>query len=492
MATNINTALEKSWQAFNAYKNLPLTNRAALLRAIAIEIENLGDELISTCIGETNLTEARLKGERARTIFQLNNYADACENGDWLHASIDTAIATKTPPKPDIRKAMVPLGPVLVFGASNFPFAYSTAGGDSASAFAAGCSVIVRAHFAHLKTSTLMAAAIHKAMATCNLPKALFTHITDKGNEIGKELVMHPLIKAVGFTGSLAGGKAIWNYANNRNEPIPVFAEMSSINPVFILPNKIKEQPEALAKQMAASITLGAGQFCTNPGLMIAIADENLQTFKTALAQEIKNTLPAAMLHKGIAKNYQEKKEMVLQQTNVQLIAAANTKASIENDLPTIASTTAIEFLQNKNLHTEVFGSFSLIVLCKNFDELLQVAKNIEGQLTCTLMATDTDLVENELLVEEIKNHCGRIIVNNVPTGVEVCQSIHHGGPWPATTDSRFTSVGADAIKRFVRPLCYQNYPQHLLPNTLKDENPLDIWRTINNVLTKAAVSNNE
>jgi 2,5-dioxopentanoate dehydrogenase len=490
MISKINTAVQESWNAFTEYKKLSLSKRSEFLKTIALEIELLGDELINTCMQETNLTEARLKGERARTIFQLNSYADACENGSWIAASIDTAIPTKTPPKPDIRKAMVPLGPVVVFGASNFPFAYSTAGGDTASAFAAGCSVIVRAHFAHSKTSALMASAIDNAITKCNLPKGLFLHITEEGNEIGKELVMHPSVKAVGFTGSLVGGKAIWNYANQRNEPIPVFAEMSSINPVFLFPEKLKIDAEVVAKQLAGSITLGAGQFCTNPGLLIAIDDEHTQKFQNALAQEIKSIAPAAMLHDGIAKNYREKKDLLLQQSNVQLIAQSDTATSAEKDIPTIATTSGAAFLQNKNLHSEVFGSFSLIVLCKDENELLQVAIALEGQLTATLMATNDEIEANETLIDEIKNHCGRIIANNVPTGVEVCPSMQHGGPWPASTDSRFTSVGADAISRFVRPLSFQNYPNHLLPDVLKNDNPLNIWRTVNGVFTKDSISN--
>jgi 2,5-dioxopentanoate dehydrogenase len=486
--STIDLALQASYQAFLQYKNLPLKRRSELLKSIALEIENTGDTLITTGMQETNLAEARLRGEKARTIFQLNSYAEACERGNWLEASIDTANAERTPPKPDIRKMLVPLGPVVVFGASNFPYAYSTAGGDTASAFAAGCSVIVRAHFAHKKTSVLMANAIAAAIKKCNLPQALFTHITEEGNATGAALVQHPLTKAVGFTGSFNGGKAIWEMAHQRKEPIPVFAEMSSINPVYLLPEKLNEAAEITAKNLATSITLGAGQFCTNPGIIVGVAGGGLEKFKLTLAAEIENITPAKMLHDGIANNYREKRKAILNQPDVVLLAATNSRVTDAHDIPTIATVPAKVFLQNPALKEEVFGSFSLIVCCNNMEELYEVAKNMGGQLTTTLMATAADIKDHEMIVDEIKNHCGRIIFNNVPTGVEVCQAMQHGGPWPATTDSRFGSVGADAIKRFGRPITYQNCPNELLPPELQNNNSLNIWRTINNELTKESI----
>ena len=490
MAENkIDIAMQASWDAFNEYKLLPLQIRANLLRTIANEIENLGDTLIQTCMEETNLTEPRLRGEKARTIFQLNSYADACEKGNWLEARIEKADPKRIPAKVDVRKMLVPLGPVVVFGASNFPFAYSTAGGDTASAFAAGCSVIVRAHFAHKKTSALMACAIATAVEKCNLPTALFTHITGDGNTVGAALVEHPHTKAVGFTGSYNGGKAIWQLANSRPTPIPVFAEMSSINPVYLFSEKLNNDAEALAKMLAGSITLGAGQFCTNPGIIIGIESEGLQKFTATLDAEIKNIAPANMLHNGIANNFREKRNEVLKQADVFLLAETNAENNEAKDIPTIATVSANSFLQNPILKEEVFGSFSLIVICENAVELKNVALTMEGQLTSTLMATENDIKENAGLIEIIKNNCGRIIFNNVPTGVEVCEAMQHGGPWPSTTDSRFTSVGADAIKRFARPISFQNYPNEFLPNELKNENPLNLWRTINNELTKEKIN---
>ena len=482
----INEVMDKAWKAFHLYRNLSLKHKADFMRAIAVELESSGDELIHIAMKETNLPEARLKGERARTIFQLNNYASACEEGTWLEVRIDTADPGKTPPKPDIRKTLVPLGPVVVFGASNFPFAYSTAGGDTACAFAAGCPVIVKAHPAHAETSEMVSKAILKAAEKCNMPDGIFSHVHGASTEVGKALVTHRYTKAVGFTGSFLGGKQLFDWGNQRKEPIPVFAEMGSINPVFLLPEKLQESAGDIAKIYAGSITLGVGQFCTNPGIIIGIESVALKTFITTLGEEIKIIAPGAMLHPGIVKLYAENRGRALEQNDVNLIAIAENEVKENEGVPTIASATGQAFLNNPVLHQEVFGPYSIVIRCKDKSEMVEVAKNIEGQLTSTLMATENDIRNNGELVEAIKNICGRFILNNVPTGVEVCLSMHHGGPYPATTDSRFTSVGADGIKRFARPICFQNWSNELLPDELKDENPLGIWRTINNVLTKS------
>ena len=485
----IEIAMNAAWTAFHAYRKLPLKSRADFMRAIAIEMENCGDGLIETAMRETNLPEARLRGERARTIFQLNSYAAACEKGDWLGACIDTAIPDKVPPKPDIRKMLVPLGPVVVFGASNFPFAYSTAGGDTASAFAAGCPVIVKAHPAHLQTSELVAGAIILAAEKCQMPKGIFAHIHGASFETGKALVMHPHTKAVGFTGSYTGGKQLFDWGNQRKEPIPVFAEMGSINPVFLLPEKLKNAATEIAQQYAGSITLGVGQFCTNPGLIIGIESEDLKIFIKELGNAIQKVLPSPMLHPGIAGAYSKNRGNALQQKNVQLVAESVTPVKENEGNPTIASATGEAFLNNTVLHQEVFGPYSLVILCKDMNEMIAVAQHLEGQLTSTLMATDADITNNEVLVEAVKNICGRFILNSVPTGVEVCLSMHHGGPFPSCTDSRFTSVGADGIKRFARPIAFQNWSNQLLPDELQNENPLKIWRTVNSELTKVIVS---
>ena len=495
-AEEIEIAMSAAWTAFHVYRKFPLSKRAEFMKAIAIELENCGDTLIQTAMAETNLPEARLRGERGRTIFQLNSYAAACEKGEWLGASIDTAIPDKVPPKPDIRKMLVPLGPVVVFGASNFPFAYSTAGGDTACAFAAGCPVIVKAHPAHAQTSEIVANAILSAASICNMPKGIFAHVHGAGFEVGKALVMHTHTKAVGFTGSYTGGKQLFDWGNQRKEPIPVFAEMGSVNPVFLMPEKLTASATEIATMYAGSVTLGVGQFCTNPGIIIGIESEALQTFVHDLGKAIQKTAPAAMLHNGIAAAYKKNKDNALLQDDVHLVAESETETSsaVENPngglsgLPTIATATGHAFLNNPVLHQEVFGPYSIIIRCTDMPEMIEVAKKLEGQLTSTLMATENDIKDNDELVEAVKNICGRFILNSVPTGVEVCLSMQHGGPFPASTDARFGSVGADGIKRFARPIAFQNWSNNLLPDELKDENPLEIWRTVNNELTKAAV----
>lgn len=487
-AEEIERVMQEAWTAFQVYRKCSLKQRAGLMRSIAVELEACGDELIKVAMKETHLPEARLRGERARTIYQLNSYADACEKGQWLDARIDTAIPDKTPPKPDIRKMLVPLGPVVVFGASNFPFAYSTAGGDTACALAAGCPVIVKAHPAHANTSEIVANAIHKAVAKCNLPAGLFAHVHGASFETGKALVMHPHTKAVGFTGSYAGGKQLFDWGNQRKTPIPVFAEMGSVNPVFLLEEKLKTGTGAIASQYAGSITLGAGQFCTKPGLIIGCESAALQQFIHDLGKAIQQINPAPMLHPGIVKAYKEKKGNALLQEEVHLVAESSTDVKEDEGLPTIATASGKTFLSNPLLHEEVFGPYSLVIRCADKDEMLEVARKLEGQLTCTFMATDNDMRNNQDLVEAVKSLCGRFIQNGVPTGVEVCLSMQHGGPYPASTDSRFSSVGADGIKRFARPLAFQNWSNALLPDELKNENPLGIWRTVNDELTKGVI----
>lgn len=481
----IDSTLQQAWKAFHVYRKCSLKQRADFMRAIAKEIEVIGDELLKVAGEETHLPEARLRNERTRTIYQLTSYADACEKGEWLEARIDKAIPDRNPPRTDLRKMLIPLGPVVVFGAANFPFAYSTAGGDTATALAAGCPVIVKAHPAHAGTSELVAQAILKAAVYTYMPAGVFSHIHGASFEVGKALIEHRYTKAVGFTGSLAGGKQLFDWANQRKEPIPVFAEMSSINPVFLLPGKMRTEAAATAKMYAGSITLGVGQFCTNPGLLIGIDNDDLRTFIDTLSEEIKPIVPADMLNPGIFKNYVEKRANVLAQEDVETVVVAEASPQLNQGAATIASVSGMAFIINPLLHQEVFGPYSLIIRCKDMAEMLEVSKHIEGQLTATLMATEEDVFNNDELVEAVKNICGRFILNSVPTGVEVCLSMHHGGPFPATTDSRYTSVGADAIKRFARPVCFQNWSNDLLPDELKNENPLGIWRTVNNELIR-------
>lgn len=480
--------VQKAQEAFLISKNFPLQKRIAFMRAVADEIEALGPELIQTAMTESHLPEGRLVGEKARTIFQWRSYADAVERGDSLDASIDTANAERTPPKPDIRKTAVPLGPVTVFGASNFPFAFSTAGGDTASAIAAGCPVIVKAHEGHPKTSGIMADAISRAVAKSGMPEGTFAHVYSSTFETGQQLVSHPLMKAVGFTGSYRGGKALMDLANQRQEPIPVYAEMGSINPLYLLPNKIKSAPQELAKQYAGSLTLGVGQFCTNPGLVIGVAGEDLNLFIEALKHEIAGIAPCSMLNEKIAAGYAESREKMIGQSGVEVIAVSVKEAAEGQGLPTVATVAGVELLVNPSLLHEVFGPFALIVQCKDASELLAVTEKLDGQLTVSLFATNEDLSENEETISILQTKCGRILFNNFPTGVEVCKSMHHGGPFPSSSNGAYTSVGADSIKRFVRPLSFQNWPDEFLPEELKNSNPLNIWRTVNNERTKEAV----
>lgn len=486
---DINIQMLKSWKAFHEYRKMPLKARADFMRTIGKELENVADSLVESAMKETNLPATRLKGELQRTVLQLNQYAEATERGEWLEVSIDTEVPGSKAAKYDIRKMLVPIGPVVVFGASNFPFAYSTAGGDTACAFGAGCPVVVKAHPAHAQTSEIAASAILRAVEKCKMPGGIFTHIHGAAIEVGKALVMHEYTKAVGFTGSLRGGKQLFDWGNQRKVPIPVFAEMGSINPVFLLPEKLKKSAKDIAEMYAESITQGVGQFCTNPGLIIGIAGEDLQKFVGLLGAKIKKAVPEKMLHPGIAKSFIENRKNALSQKNVTLVAVSEAANKENESIPTIATTTAANFLENPILHQEVFGPYSLIIECKNLEEMLQVAENLEGQLTATLMATDSEFRSNEKLLEAVKDICGRLILNGVSTGVRVCLSMQHGGPFPATTDSRFTSVGADGIKRFARPVAFQDWKNEFLPDELKNENPLGIWRTVNNEFSNRPVT---
>jgi len=482
----INDILLQSREAFLVYRNRTGDEKAAFLEAIAKSIEDLGDPLIRTAMGETNLPEARLQGERGRTTNQLRQFAAMVKEGSWVEARIDTAIPDRQPlPKPDMRKMMVPLGPVVVFGASNFPFAYSTAGVDTASALAAGCTVVLKAHPAHPQTSALVAGAIEKAIRTCGEHPGVFQHVTDSSFEAGRMLVQHPMTKGVGFTGSFSGGKALYDFAASRQEPIPVFAEMGSINPVFILPGALKVRGEKVAEMYAASITQGVGQFCTNPGLLLSLKGADLDSFTKQLADRIRAIAPGTMLHPGIAENFVRNRGKALKEKGVTLVAESATAPQSNQAIPTIASVEAETFTKNHNLLEEVFGPYSLLVGARSQAELLAALDVIPGQLTATIIGEENELKEYSEFIARVTDRVGRVIVNGVPTGVEVCPAMHHGGPFPATTDSRFTSVGIDAAKRWVRPVSFQNFPHDLLPAELQDQNPLGIWRLVNNNWTK-------
>ncbi len=479
--TEIDAAMQRAYTAFLHYRHTSGKDKATFIRAIADEIEALGEAVIEVAMRETHLPAARLIGERARTCFQLRNIAEVVAEGSWVEATIETALPDRQPlPKPDIRNKLVPIGPVVVFGASNFPFAYSTAGVDPAAAWGAGCPVVVKAHPAHPETSEMVAGAVMRAVIKTGMPEGVFEHVHGAGFEVGTALVLHPKTAAVGFTGSYAGGKALFDLAAKRPVPIPVFAEMGSTNPVFLLEDALEKEAEKYAKLYAASITGGMGQFCTKPGLLVGIAGNGLDTFERVLADEIRQIPPLAMLHPGIAKAFRTKRSEVLTQESV-TVQGETALAYGENDgIPSVASVSAAEFVANPMLHQEVFGPFSLLVKCRDTAEMKEVIAHLEGQLTCTVIGSDQDLAQAAELVAAVSLLCGRLIVNGVPTGVEVGAAMQHGGPFPASTDGRFGSVGPHAMKRFVRPLAFQNFPAHLLPNELKDGNPLGIWRKTN------------
>ena len=483
----INPILAKSNQSYKAYRNVSGKQKAPFLRAIADEIEALGDTLIETASRESNLPTARFMGERGRTTGQLRMFADYVEEGSWVDAIIDTAIPDRQPiPKVDLRKMLVPMGSVVVFGASNFPLAFSTAGGDTASALASGCPVIVKAHPAHPETSRLVASAIEKAAARTKMPEGVFAHI-EGGVEVGTFLVKHPSVKAVAFTGSYGGGKALFDLANKRKQPIPVFSEMGSINPVILFENALAQRGETLATQLADSVTLGVGQFCTNPGLIIGIESDSFNAFLDSFKAKMQAKTAAPMLHEGIANTYKKGVKNVESQSETEVLTISDTEKAI-NGHPSVGVVSGATFLKNKALHHEVFGPFSLVVKCANKGELKRIIDKLEGQLTATLMAEPADLKKQSVLIDAIGEKCGRLIINNVPTGVEVTHAMQHGGPFPSTTDARFTSVGTSAILRFVRPLCFQNFPNLLLPDALKDGNPLSIWRKVNGEMTKSGI----
>ena len=456
-------------------------DKAKFLRQIADNIEALGDALIQRATLETGLPNARFVGERGRTCAGLRMFADLVERGDWVDARLDTPNPHREPiPKPDVRSMLRPLGTVAVFCASNFPLAYSVAGGDTASALAAGCPVIVNAHFAHLGVAELVGLAIMEAVKTCGLPEGVFSLIFSKGYEIGQALVKNPHVKAVGFTGSRVGGRALMDIAAARPEPIPVYAEMSSVNPIFILPSAMEKHFETIASGLHASVTLGAGQFCTKPGIVVLPETEETEIFTSKFGDLISYTSKHPLLTEGIRNNFEK------------LSAARKTKiSSAENDLQgfdvnaSVFQTDAETFLADSSLEAEIFGPTTLLVNSNKREELLEIARKMEGQLTATIHGTPEDLLEYEDLIAILETKVGRLIFNGYPTGVEVGDAMVHGGPYPATSDSRTSAVGTRAIRRFCRFVAFQNFPNDALPNELKDENPLGISRLIDGKLTE-------
>ena len=476
----VEQACALAWAAFDSFRETSLDARASFLECIAGQIEALGDELIDRAVLESGLPRARIQGERGRTCGQLRTFARTVRAGEWLDVRVDNAQPERQPlPRADLRQRQVPLGPVAVFGASNFPLAFSVAGGDTASALAAGCPVVVKAHSAHPGTSELVGQAVARAVKQCNLPEGVFSLLYGSGREVGIALVCDDRIKAVGFTGSRAGGIALCQAAQARREPIPVYAEMSSINPVFLFPAALQARGEALAQGFVTSLNQGAGQFCTNPGLVIARQGADLDRFIANAAQHIWQSPAQTMLTPGIFSAYRSGIEALGANPNAD-IAAAGKPDDVPNQCQThLFVTRAQDFLDDPSLQAEVFGSASLVVACADDGEVRQVAEHLEGQLTATLHLDDADLDDARALLPVLERKAGRLLVNGWPTGVEVCDAMVHGGPFPATSDPRGTSVGTAAIQRFLRPVCYQDFPDSLLPVALQYGNPLHLRRLL-------------
>ena len=475
----------KAAAAFQEYRKKSGAQKAAFLDAAASEIEALGDDLVTICCTESALPKGRIQGEMGRTTGQLRMFANLLREGSWVDARIELANPERTPlPKPDLRFMQRPLGPVVVFGASNFPLAFSAAGGDTASALAAGCTVIVKAHSAHPATGEMVGKAIIRAAKATGMPDGVFSLIHGDGQTVGTLLVTHPEVKAVGFTGSYRGGKALFDAAVRREVPIPVYAEMGSTNPVFILPETLKNNGEAFAKGFSGSVTLGVGQFCTNPGMLIyeGKAGEN---FGQQLESEFKQTAGGVMLAANIHRSFNEGVQHHLSVEGVDTLAEGAKSDALNTASPILFKTKSSVFKSNPALAEEIFGPASLVVEADTREEILEIARNLSGHLTATVHGSEQDLIAYAELLEILEQKVGRVIINAFPTGVEVNSAMVHGGPFPATSDSRATSVGTAAIFRFTRPVSYQGMPQALLPDELKDSNPLGIWRLVNGERTK-------
>lgn len=470
-------AAAAAWGAASA------ATRAALLRGIGRHLQALGPALLARAGAETGLPEARLVAERGRTIAQLEMFAALLEDGSWVDARIDRAQPDRQPqPRPDLRSMLRPLGPVAVFGASNFPLAFSVAGGDTASALAAGCPVVAKGHPAHPGTSELAARAILAAAAELGLPEGVFAMVQGRGDAVGAALVRHPTIAAVGFTGSRQGGRALWDLAAARPDPIPVCAELGSANPVFVLPGALAERGGQIAAALAASATLAAGQFCTSPGIAVLPDGEAADAFVGELGAALERQGAGLAVHAGIASAFAAAVAEVCGLQGVRRVAGGTTAAATGSGaamVPVLLETTAAALLTEARLGEEIYGPCVLAVRCRDAGEVLAVAARLRGHLTATVHASAAEQAQQQGLLAVLLRNVGRVVWNGVPTGVEVCAAMHHGGPWPAATDARFTSVGSGAIRRWCRPACWQDVPAALLPPELQDANPLGLWRTI-------------
>ncbi len=467
------------------------SRRAALLRALADEIQREAAGIVQRAMAETGLPQARLEGECQRTTLQARLFASVVEEGSWVEARIDRGDPSRKPiPKPDLRRMLVPLGPVAVFGASNFPLAFSVAGGDTVSALAAGCPVVVKAHPAHPGTSELVARAVLRAVVQTALPGGVFSLVQGQTEQCGLYLVRHPQVRAVGFTGSLRGGRALFDAACSRPEPIPVYAEMGSVNPVFVLPEAMRLRPDEVARGLFQSFTLGVGQFCTKPGLVFVCEGPGLEVFLGTLRSLVAAAAPGTMLHAGICAAFRRSSTRLVEFPPVELVAGWPDDAGlgVTRAGPLVASVSVGTFAENPWLAEEVFGPLVLLVRCPGPAEMESAARRLPGQLTATVHAAADEAARYPELLSRLRALAGRLIFNGFPTGVEVGHAMQHGGPYPATTDARMTSVGSAAIQRFARPVCYQNWPEELLPPELRSDNPRGIWRLLDGGFSREPV----
>lgn len=477
--SEVEQALSLASSAFADYSQRSGKQRAEFLRAIACCIEEVGKDIVARGQLETALPEPRLRGETGRTTGQLRLFADLVEEGSWVDARIERAQPDRQPmPKPDLRSMSRPLGPVAVFCASNFPLAYSVAGGDTASALAAGCPVIVIAHDSHPGVAELVGNAVQKAAQSCGMPEGVFSLLYGGGPTVGQAVVSHPVVQAVGFTGSRAGGTALMEIAARREQPIPVFAEMSSINPVVLLKGALAKGEEALAEAFYGSLTLGVGQFCTNPGLVF-LEEGSGDDFLAKLKQLVEAGSPAVMLHSGICNAYRQAIQEMASADGVETLASCSAAAGPDEAVPVAFSVAVEDFIGNPDLQREMFGPATLIVK-GSLEKIREAVATLEGQLTASLHGSEEELIANKDLIAVLQSRAGRLIFNGFPTGVEVCSSMVHGGPFPATSDGRSSSVGNMAIHRFVRPVAWQSFPDAALPAELQNGNPLGIARQEN------------
>jgi alpha-ketoglutaric semialdehyde dehydrogenase len=485
--SDVDRACMLAQSAVDSYRETSLDTRAHFLRLIAQEILNLGNVLVDRACTETGLPRGRIEGERARTLGQLELFASIVSDGRWIGATLDSSLPDRKPqPRPDLRLRKIAVGPIAVFGASNFPLAFSVAGGDTASALAAGCPVVVKAHSSHLGTSELVGRAIQRAIAACGLHEGVFSLLLGQGKTIGQALVKHPAIRGVGFTGSRLGGTSLMRIAAERLEPIPVYAEMSSVNPVLLFPRAMQLNAEGIAKGFVDSVTLGVGQFCTNPGIVLGMLGDGLERFRRAAAAESSTRLAATMLSPTIHTAYRRGIQRLESAQDVSTLARVESSECGCLGGPALFAVPASRLLTNPGLADEVFGPSSLLVECETLQEMSCVVECLPGQLTASLFIEGADVEMARTLMAMLERKVGRIVCNGYPTGVEVSYAIVHGGPFPATSDSRVTSVGATAIERFLRPVCYQNVPAALLPDSLQDNNSLNIWRLRNGKLTQS------